>query len=198
MADYEEHLNGSENIIVAFAGGAQTEFEFGSTLEALGVSYVLMRDRTGRCHGHGVTGLGDLFATLEYIRWLSMRNFNRVTTLGLSLGAYAALLYGQLAPVDRTIAISPVTGRELDGFAPEWHHRLTGAGAEMADLRQYFPNGPMPQTVAFVSDGSGTELDMQMAQRIGITDIRLIMGYSHADLARGLRDTGILQEVLLA
>jgi pimeloyl-ACP methyl ester carboxylesterase len=207
--DYEAHLVDSRTCVIAFAAGQGDfsehipQYEFGNTLRRQGLSYVLMRDRSERWYQDGVSGLGGLSDTLDYVRKLALQ-FN-VITIGVSSGAYGALLYGLMAGgVKQIIAISPITGRGEDvypEFDPKWHPRLYHPPniPPVMDLKPWFMqfcNRADARTKAFVSDGDGTELDRQMAERIGITDITFIPGHSHAGLARHMRDTGLFDELL--
>jgi hypothetical protein len=203
--DFEEHwlAPDSDRLVVAFAGGPQNIYQFGASLRTLGVNHILMRDRTQKYHGHGVHGIGDRAAVVDYLRhWVETGH--RVTTTGVSSGAYAALLYGQLVPVHEVIPISPLTGRDLDDFDERWHAQIYDPNqADMDDLRKYFLGGPIPRIRAFVSDGADSSdttcvLDRYMCHRIGVrdADITLVPGYSHGDLARlGMRDRGIFREL---
>lgn len=195
--DYEEHLNSDmRQIVVAFAGGPQNVYQFGKLLARIGVSHVLVRDSTQRYYQDGVAGLGDKHSVFDYFAHL--RQHARVTMIGVSSGSYAALFYGQMTPADDVIVISPLSGREVDDFDPKWHSQIIDpAQPSMPDLRQFFRNGPTPRVRAYISDGEACELDRQMAERIGITEINLVPGYAHKDLARGMRDTGVLTNLLL-
>jgi hypothetical protein len=193
MQDFEEHLiPNRKNVYVAFAGGSQDFFQFGKVFRELGVSHVLFRDSTQHYYLNGVRGIGDTRDVLHYLHLLKIHH--HVTTVGVSSGAYGALYYGQRSPVHRIVAISPLTGREVDDFAPHWHSRIIDPDAAfLDDLRKYFPNGPIPQVDAYVSNGEATELDHQMCTRLKIREDRITMvpGYSHGKLAAGMRDTGM-------
>ena len=193
MQDFEEHLiPNRKNVYVAFAGGSQDFFQFGKVFRELGLSYVLFRDSTQHYYLNGVRGIGDTGDVLHYLHRLKIHH--HVTTVGVSSGAYGALYYGQRSLVHRIVAISPLTGREVDDFAPHWHSRIIDPDAPfLDDLRKYFLNGPIPQVDAYVSNGEATELDHQMCTRLKIREDRITMvpGYSHGKLAAGMRDTGM-------
>lgn len=196
VSDFFEHvLPGAERTIVAFAGGPQNVFQFGRTLNRINASYVLLRDTSQRYYVDGVLGIGGRDQMIAYLRALP-----NVTTIGVSSGSYAALLYGQIALVQRMLAISPLTGRDVDDFDPKWHSQIVDPNQpDIPDLRQFFlPGGPVPVTTAFVSDGEATELDRQMATRIAIPHIVTIRGYAHRHLAQGMRDRGMLDKLLAA
>lgn len=197
MVDFEYYLypTDPDRLVIAFAGGPQNVFQWGRSLAALGRSHLLVRDSTQHYHGNGILGIGDREAVTRFIRGIH----GYVTTVGVSSGAYAALLYGQLAPVQEVVAISPLTGRDVDDFAPEWHAQIIDpAQPHMDDLRKYFKKGPRTRVRAFISDSYPTcTLDRQMCTRINIPDqdITLIPGYEHGELARGMRDRGMLREL---
>lgn len=200
MVDYKEKLFINGDIcVVAFAGDSQKEFEFGNLLSTCGVSYVLFRDSNTKWYQNGVAGIGDRAETVKYIWRLKEEYY--VKTIGVSNGAYGALFYGQLAGVDEVIAISPVTGKEADDFDPKWHSRILPLPGYVdpspcEDLRRHYRDGAIPYCRAFVSDGDGTELDYQMAARIGLTDITVIPGFGHSALAKHMRDTGMLERLI--
>lgn len=198
--DVEERFleSASSICIIAFASGNQREFNFGRVLANLRLPHVLIRDSATRWYQQGVAGLGNLATVVDYL--CAIRRQFYLKTVGLSSGAYAALLYGQLAEADEIIAISPMTGTETDDLDPQWHYRVKPDPDEkdppqIDDLRKFFVNGSRCKIKAFVSDGEGTELDAHMARRIGVNPI-LIPGYSHAGLAKGMRDCGLLARLL--
>ena len=204
MIDFEEHVLGFPKngwVTISFAGDDQLRFQFDRTFRSYRIPHVLFRDSTQRYHAQGVDGVGDREEVLKYIRSWTKKGL-KTRTIGISSGSYAALLYGQLAPVDEVIAISPLTGRETDDWDPKWHWKIAPSPLFMPDLRQFFPNGPIPKVTAFISDGDGCrfpdgfEADKYMAQRIGIKDIVMIPGYAHKDLAGVMRDKGILKKLL--
>lgn len=200
LDDYEENLARIfelRKVVIAFAGGNQDKFQFFPTLNRLHIPFILMRDSTQHYHGNGVKGIGTRQDVIDYIAAFVCAG-NYVITLGVSSGAYAALLYGQLVPVNEVIAISPLTTRnECDDFDPQWRKQIIDPNMPlMDDLRKHFRHGPIPKTRAFISDGEATELDRQMATRIGIKDITLIPGYAHGKLAQGMRDRGMFKDLL--
>lgn len=203
MSDYEEHLNRIfevKRVVFAFAGATQDRYQFGRFLNNMNIPHVLFRDRTQHYHGNGVHGLGDgsRQAVIDYIAGFCNAG-NYAYTLGLSSGAYAALLYGQLVPVNEIIAISPLTTRnECEDF-PEADQKniVDPSMATMDDLRKHYcPKGPIPKVRAYISDGPHTQLDRQMATRILIDDITLVSGCTHGELAARMRDNGMLAELL--
>lgn len=237
--DYRALHFGGDTIVVAFASGDQRQFQFQRSLSDLGVSFVVMRDSRGHWYQDGVAGIGHMGDVAAWIgRLKSEHGYKRVITLGLSSGAYGALLYGQISQgVDQVIAISPVTGmgeamaeelRTGHGKLAHLIPRIMPDPARpieraIADLRTFYPAGPIPQLHGFVSDGDGTELDRFMFERLLTRDqlfgmwydpaapaarylygegspkrhsLSTVAGYSHGALAKALIDRGTLAAVI--
>jgi hypothetical protein len=205
MNDFERHLrlvepqiHHAETVVVSFASGP-VKFEFGSFLRECGIPHVLFRDSSEKWYQEGILGIGDRTSTVLFVNELK-RSYDRVVTLGLSAGAYGALMYGQLAKVDKVVAISPITAKGnylFPEFDCVWHERVA-LGPEHPVVEDLHPLFIVSSVLveAFVSDGDGTELDRQMCERIGIGNIKFIPGYSHPGLAAFMRDSGMLEQVL--
>lgn len=195
MIDFEEHFFDSNRVIISFAGGPQNQFQFRSILGKTKFSFVLLRDTTQTYFLSGILGIGDQVDVLHYIKKFIKNQFH-VTTIGVSSGAYAALLYGQLAPVNEIIVFSALTGRDgCDDFEEKWQSQIIDPNTRCPDLRPFFRDGPIPRVRAFISDGYGCEIDRQMVERIGIKEITLVPGFSHGELARGMRDKGMMKDL---
>lgn len=206
MTDFLEHHTGSPICVVAFASSGANRngvpvFEWKRTLDSLGVSYILLRDSADRWYKDGVNGIGDQIAVANYINDRTGLLYPNTICLGLSSGAYAAILFGALADVGRVIAISPVTvlgGNAAADFRPEWAHRVQSAHSVDLRTRMRMPLGEWtcPAFRAFVSDGDGAELDARMCELVGVTPT-LIPGQTHAGLARHMVDTGLVQKLIM-
>ena len=195
VVDFEEHIKPYRQLLViAFAGGPQNVFQFRNVLEDAPCSYILMRDSTQHYNHYGVAGIGDRSAVIEYIRGFKQQNYE-IKTIGVSSGAYPALLYGQLVPVSEIIVFSALTSRQADGFDPADHHLIVDPANPDVELLPFFKQGPIPRVQAFISDGPDTRLDRQMIERIGITPV-VVPGFAHGELARGMRDLVMLKELL--
>jgi acyl carrier protein len=194
--DYQEHLGGRLPLVLAFA--SEPRFEWGPTLTAMGIAHVLLRDSTDQWYSSGIAGLGDVEAVVRYLQ--SLNGLHPCIALGISRGAHAALKFAKLAGIPYVVAISPNTGigdGVLHEFATEWHHRVEHTRPfPIDDLKPFYIDGWRPCVRAFVSDGDGAELDRQMCERIGLTDVTFVPGYTHSDLGRGMRDIGLLDRVL--
>lgn len=199
LKDFRERFLDTRTCVVTFATSdgwhipLVPHYEFEGVLHDIGVSYVLMFDSSDNWYSKGIPALGDEIRTARYINHLKSR-YPNVVTIGVSYGSYGSLLYGQLAKVHHSIAISPVTtiGEPAKKILDQrWHHRISPSKLDL-DLRPYFLNGPNPNTKVFITDGDGAELDYIMAKYIGLqdTDIETIPGHTHAGLAKHMRDTG--------
>ncbi len=193
--DFEEHLLPT-TLVVAFAGGPQNRYQFGNALRKLQVPHILLRDTSQRHYEEGILGVQSIYSYIMKKRV----GFERVVTVGVSSGAYAALRHGLLAYVNEIIAISPITGRSektAADFPPEYRDQIIDPKQPGLDLKYLYRNWKniRPRVRAFISDGRGCELDRGMCERIGITDITVVPGYSHGDLARGMRDKGMFKEL---
>jgi len=183
--------------VVAFAGGPLNQYQFGRVLEKLHVPHILLKDSSQQHYRNGILGIDGQIHS--YILRKKV-GFERVVTVGVSSGSYAALKYGLLAYVDAVIAISPSTGRSektADDFPPEYRNQIIDPDFPDLDLKHLYRNWKniRPRVHAFISDGQGCELDRGMCERIGITDITVVPGYTHAELARGMRDKGMFKEL---
>lgn len=191
--DFEEHLRPTSTVVFAFSS-QPGRYEFKNTLQRLGVSYVLFRDGGEGWYQSVAPAAADYFRATAV-------GYTRSIALGLSKGAYAALMFGHLTPVSEIIALSPVTGVGEDvrpDFDEKWFFRVHHAPNKdpIMDLKPLFARGTRARVQAFVGDGVGTELDIGMAQRIGITDITVVPGVDHASMARVLRDNGWLAQLI--
>lgn len=198
MIDFEEHLRPDKHRLhISFGADSQLRYQWGKTFDRLGLSYVLFKDSTQRAYAYGIQGLGDHKGVAAYIQRFRNRGHS-IMLCGVSRGAYGALLYGQLSGADDVVAISPITGQDLNDFPSEYHHHLVPPNPDMIDLKPYFITGAIPRVRCFVSDKlPSCALDHIMATRLGLRNITLVPGYEHHTLARGMRDTGMLDKVLL-
>lgn len=213
MTDVHEHLVQANTCVVAFASGGGDfsggvpHYEFGRSLGDMGVAYVLMRDSTGFSHLLGVAGIGDTYKVIEYILRLAL-TYDRVITIGLSVGALAAIHYGVYGAVDEVIALSPFTALGADSeavYGLGWRDRCSwslAANRNFSPMVDLLPLRPhiernRPRVRAFVSDGEGTTHDWHHADRVGVREIALIPGASHSGLGKLMRDSGLLESVIL-
>lgn len=191
--DFEENLRPTSTIVFAFSS-RPGYYEFRNTLQRLGVSHVLLQDGGEGWYQDAAPAAADYFRE-------TAAAYARSVALGLSKGAYAALLFGHLTPVSEIIALSPVTGVGVDvhpDFDEKWFFRVHHAPNKdpIMDLKPLFACGIRARVQAFVGNGIGTELDIGMAERIGVRDIEVVEGADHASVARVLRDNGWLAQLI--
>lgn len=156
----------SETAIVAFSshGTRPDRFHFYRLDQFVpDASKLLVRDPADNWYNTGLPGAGD---TVEEIAAaieaeLAAMGVRRAITLGSSMGAYAAILFGCLIGAERVVAQSPQT--LLDPGLPHW---TPPAGVELqaADLRPIIRNAP--RTRIDVVIGLDELMDVFHAQRI--------------------------------
>ena len=209
MSDVFEHLIPAQICVVAFASGGGEfskdvpHFEFGNSLKAYGVAYVLLRDSTDFSCQYGIKGIGDRNTVATYILQLSGR-YDRVILIGLSVGAMTAILYSELVgEMVEVLALSPYTslGSNPDAvFGPGWRDRVPNwvNYPILTDLVNLIEpsKGPRAKVTAFYSDGADTAADKWHADRIGIRKIVFVPGASHAGLGKLMRDNGMLKQLI--
>lgn len=203
MIDFEEHLEPTRKgpLVFAFASENDHRFEWGHYLDQVNVPHVMFRDGSDQWYAYGCAGIGDMDTMVKHLSLVAKIINPNCIALGLSKGAYAALRFAKLAKIPRVIAICPVTGcgeyAKID-FPQHWWHRIEHTRPfPIEDLKPLYTHGFIPTVKAFISDGDGTELDRQMCERIGIADINFIPGFSHSNLARGMRDDGMLDKLIV-
>jgi hypothetical protein len=202
MSNHLEHLLDTETCVVAFASrnldeAGNVRFDFQNLLDTLGVSYVLIRDPELYWYQHGVPGLGDILAIAEYVKGLTKR-YKRVVTLGVSMGGYAALLFGYLAEVSEVIAISAQTmtgGQVVREFGTSHYFGEACIHGEFHDIRNY--EHDRTKVTCYVTDGQCARYDLRYAQRLKFAKVEMVPGYTHAGLAKHLRDVGVLSSILI-
>lgn len=201
MSDFEAHFEPERKgpMVFAFASENDHRFEWGTYLDGINVPHAMFRDSSDQWYAYGVPGFGDIDSVVKYIHSLAMNNSGCIA-LGLSKGAYAALKLAKLSGIPKVIAISPVTGcgdYVFGEFAPHWHHRIEHKRPfPIEDLKPYYSSGRIPTVKSFISDGDGCELDKQMCERIGLSDITIVPGFTHSSLARGMRDNGMMDKLI--
>ncbi len=198
MADPVECLIDTPVCVIAFAvenhSDDASRYQFARTLNNIKVAHVLARDQ-GHWYHNGILGVGDLAASVAYVRALKPR-YRRLVTLGSSYGAHGALLIGQLAPVDEVIAISPIA--DVGIWDRQWG--TTKAPSLVPgltyDITPLFPNGPIPKVKAFIGEADDTVLDMPSCRALGISEVTTFPGCPHGDVAVKMRDEGYFSRLL--
>jgi hypothetical protein len=121
-------------LVVTFAAYAPkqfTPFEFYGRLKKIEqisgcqVNKILVRDLSNSWYHYGVPGFGrDIAEAVSRLKaMISEMSPSRVITLGQSMGAFGAVLYGSLLDVDAVIAFGPLAVFDLELFYYFSEHR---------------------------------------------------------------------------
>ena len=191
MADFDEHFADTPTCFVSFASMGEGDphgchFEWRKTLhEELRISTVLMRDPTYQWYQSGVSGIGDIPATVQYVRALKDRW--RVITVGVSMGGFGALLFGILAGVPEIIALAPQT---ILGSDPRWKDNWPNVkDMPEPDIAKHLPCESHIRV--FIGDDDKKGLDRGHYDRIADhAELSIVSGCDHSTLARVMRDNG--------
>jgi pimeloyl-ACP methyl ester carboxylesterase len=146
----------SDVLIIGFRGlnpDQNLRFHFLDVTKGLDANKLFLRDHHFVWYHHGIEGLtGTIDETAEFLATLiAERGINRIICIGVSGGAYAALLFGWLLEADEVHAISPQTHLDkasgVDSY--EWGARFLNdlhtserAQPEYFDLGALFPLNP--------------------------------------------------------
>ncbi len=89
------------------------------------VNKILVRDLSNSWYHYGVPGFGrDIAETVSRLKaMISETSPSRVITVGQSMGAFGAVLYGSLLDVDEVIAFGPLAVFDLELFHYFSEHR---------------------------------------------------------------------------
>ena len=164
-------------------------FEWRDPLMNLGASVVLVRDPQYQWYQAGIGGIGDVAASVEYVRSLK-RRCEKLITIGVSMGGFGALLFGILAEAHEVVALAPQT---IIGTDTRWQ-------GNWPQIR----NRPYPDIAALLPcnskidvflGGVEQEPDRMHYERIAAhATLTIVDGCEHATLARVVRDNGYLSQ----
>lgn len=191
----------SDTCIVGFAsmgddcGGGIRPFEWAKTFEGLNVPIALMRDRHNVWYQRGVEGVGGVLDVAAYVRYLR-ETYTRVITVGISMGGYAALLFGALGEATDIIAMSPQTqlfdDSRWDGHWEKYVTPIVKYPVLMPVMADY-------QGRARIFVGGADPFyrrDMLHARAIKAESVTVISDADHSGVGPHLRDTGFFRELL--
>jgi hypothetical protein len=101
----------SDMAIVAFSSRGARHFNYHNILDSIPASKLLVRDPSDCWYNAGIPGVGDTVDQIaERLREeLEAMGAKRVFTVGSSMGAYAAILFGCLVGAERAMAFAPQT-----------------------------------------------------------------------------------------
>lgn len=188
----EEHFRGTPVCFVSFASMGEGDpqgchFEWRKTLhDELDTSVVLIRDPEYQWYQGGIGGIGDIAASVDYVRCLKAR-CERLVTLGVSMGGFGALLFGILAGADEIIALVPQT---VLGHDPRWRDNWPHIKQmPHPDIATLLPCNSKIRV--FIGDGDHAELDHGHYDRLGDhAELTIIKDCDHSGIARRMRDDG--------
>lgn len=101
----------SDTAILAFSSRGARHFNYYNVLEPFPASKLLVRDPSDCWYNAGVPGVGETVDQIaERLREeLGAMGAKKVFTIGSSMGAYAAILFGCLVGAERVMAFAPQT-----------------------------------------------------------------------------------------
>ncbi|MGU3662317.1 hypothetical protein [Methylobacterium fujisawaense] len=207
-------LNGrrSRDLVIAFScyqpdwDAIRTDFEFNFLNHIIKSNNdgILIRDTSNGWYQFGVPGAeGSIYELTRFLERY-VKAYDRVITIGSSMGGYAALLFGALLQVDRSVAIVPqinigtLAAAELsdDRWATEYSRiDLHAPYPEFRRLATY----PLPINTRFYSIyGDQDPYDMRHMQAIHESDIRTVLfeGQDHNGAARSALKSRMLDLVI--
>jgi len=155
----------------------------------------------------GAKHLGDTFDdTLRSLRTI-LASYDGALFLGNSMGAYAALAFGLLAPADRVLAFSPQTRFDAEFCSRIGEHRWSAARAAMQHNHAVSdfavtalasrPGCPHPVSNVYV--GARQAEDVAYAQELDGIEGLVVHRMDHFDhdLVHTLRASGDLERIVL-
>jgi len=211
--------NDSRTLLLAFGGMVGRigipPFEFFSLTGSMPVKRLFVRDLRQAWYHRGIPGHGSTITQVadSLSALLERAEIDRLVVAGTSAGGYAALVFGTLLGADSVLCFAPQTVLDLEILAGmddhRWDDRLGrqyAAGAvdgRWTDLRDALPRARRTDT-----DYRGTEYRIYFAEKLpadrrhaerlaGLPGVRLY-GFGHPghNIARSLRDVGVLERVL--
>ena len=113
---FSSYDNNYDVLFICFAGRASGGFEWNNLTKALKIKKLLLHDTKDHWYLFGMNGNNFQSGVNEVSSFLQQEikkaNIKKVITVGSSMGAYAALVYGCLLGVSNILAISPMTNLE--------------------------------------------------------------------------------------
>ena len=190
--DVEEHFRDTPVCFVSFASMGEGDphgchFEWRATLhDQLGISTVLIRDPQYQWYQSGIGGIGDIPASVEYVRSLK-RRCEKLVTVGVSMGGFGALLFGILAEAPEIIALVPQT--EI-GRDPRW--RDSWPLIKKVNEPAIAPHLPCKSRIrVFIGNGDNSDLDEGHYRHIADhAELTVWPDCDHSGIARKMRDDG--------
>lgn len=175
---------GADRLILFCSGrlnGYQVDrFSFRSWYEGQGINRLFIRDHFGLWYHAGLKGRTYGIAdTAAYLRgFCDARGFSRITVVGMSSGAYAALLFGTLIGADTIQSFSPRTRLypDAEDHAERDRHGVLGSLQELdqradgeeeyRDLKDFFDVVPIEADSCTIHYDPENALDRFHAERL--------------------------------
>lgn len=201
VAMYYEHLIDTPNLVLAFSsygddfGLYYPPLEFAKTLHD--TAHVLFSDDERCWYQNGVGGIGGRIAVVRYIRRICRgSNYKKVTAIGLSMGGFAALMFGGYTwMIDHVIAMAPQTCIDpyfLETFGDNrWKYPASPEEDEPTKAEDYTPE----ITICLPTHGEHLHLDEIHAARVPKAKY-LRVEAEHKDIARVMVKDGTLRKLI--
>jgi len=206
---------GDAGWIVSFSGrrgdthrirtSAWGPFEFVKTLTGKNLHRFYVRDSRNRWYQDGVEGLATgIDAAAAAIRnRLEATPFERIMTVGNSMGGYAAILYGILIGADKVVAFAPQSfiGRQMRAEHGDrrWHKdlgRILEADMPYPDLLPLIAGTPGVKIAIYYCDGDPLDrLHAERLRHLPNVSIHALESSDH-NVARTLRQWGMLSNII--
>lgn len=203
-------LNNSPEIFVFFGGISGglylPKFEFYKSSGTLNASRVFIRDMSQAWYHNGLNEESNIESFIsELERICSMRNFDKITFFGNSMGGYAALLVQLVLGFGRAVAFNPQTfissKLRLQNNDLRWSAQINKVkdiieSSPYNDLYKVAQNSKSTNCEIHVAQDD--ELDLAHARHLSSCDgVRVFEHESGGhNLVGALRDTGKLLEIV--
>lgn len=209
-SDLQTNLIPSRVCMVGFAsmgedcGGGIPPFEWAKTFSDMSVATALMRDRRAGWYQGGVEGLGNIAAVKSWMQEEVCARYPYVITAGVSMGGYAAILFGLLAGVDEVIAMSPQTFIDPEGtLLPEdtrWRRHWTDHMPPLEYRTLHSVPNRGTNVRIFLGENpenpGETYLDHRHAHHLPYAQLNSIPNCSHSNVGKHLRDSGFFRDLV--
>jgi pimeloyl-ACP methyl ester carboxylesterase len=205
----------SDTLLIAFGGLAQglrgmAPFEFHGAARDLPVERMFVRDPRQAWYHFGIFRHGRTFVGVaeSLDRLVERLGAERIVTVGVSMGGYAALAFGALLGAQTAVAIAPQTVIDPRVMAEMDDHRYVRRLGEVraagrldpawTDLASTLPGSSRAATRYEIYYAERFRIDRLHAERMADVDgVRLYrFGRGGHALALHLRDAGALEAIL--
>lgn len=181
-------MHKNDKLIVSFGGARinkMQKFESADTLNKMFPEYskLFIIDRKSCWYHKGIQGKSQCIeTTLEYLKNI-INLYTEVTFIGVSMGGYAAILFGSLLNVKRVIAFIPQT---ILKPSPHFNHNYLS-------LKEFI-NATTTYTIYGAKNMSGSHSVSQYNNLKNITNMKIIL-VDNFNL-QAMRDTGDYAKIL--